>query len=806
LPCAEQRVLTMGNWCCGPTGEEHGENMAYEGLRKAFRTEAVKAYVFHLNVLKIAFHALEDENVAKGGEFELVQPAVHKFVTDCPRKKTKSKELGNALFMLMTGNINMHYIDRSKGKPISGGAECAIVRKNDLSSGDSSADMEANLEALWNQIADAQTDVRRWAVFHQEWDKFEGVRLDSKTKLVRKIEEMWFFLCNDVQDSDVNNTAEEASAVIQEALKNKKISGSFLDEPLVGRASLFKTFEQQHLPYRLFDSQQLSCMLADLEDEEEVEFLRSLCVSINDEDWMGHRKFMNTPNVDVMHGTFSHRGDEKPTYEEEKDSILDAHPLAQLTKESGEHTCMAHYSCAGQLFFEREKTFLKPKGFVDGWICQLLWPEAKGSRRELTNVMWFLDYLSRSDTPSGVFATPIVQGVVRFHWQQVYWTFIRDRLVDVATLILMWRLVHAVHFQKRPDYWIFWGLFGAASYAMSKVLINICMSIYIFGKSGVYQMASAWNVVATFFDIYGFAITFTAVIENEIFYSTETEFSNTFCGKHEVLVFLLIATKWLYCLLQIMNLEKIGHNILPVWEAVKCEESYTFLGYLSLATAGMTMSYYAYASDEESLTTAFIRTFRLFWLADMDIYELDGVDGTMDLSAKAVNTMYNRLTNGTWANQNFTDDQFEIGTSGDGDLNKNDKNGMRFFMVMSVFLGTVMFMNVYIALLGNKYDDVKAEINERFTQFRLQCVKSMMLRCHMFMMIRTALGKRPSDEAYLVDKNRLFLRLPEGACSALDVDPENAGLATKQDAVDIKQMLITLQAKLVKMEESEKVE
>jgi len=774
--------------------------MERDCLRQARRTEAVKAYCFHINVLKAAFHALENDNVPAGANYTiaLMKPAVHKFVTDCPRKKTKSKELGNALFMLMTGSVNLHHIDRvgkNRGSKADDKDEPFLEeqRRNNALEG-AGDEMLEKVAQLGNRLMDlSKTDAELWFIFQDEWPDFKPVRLDSKGKLVSKLEKLWFFLCNDLRDSDVTEDDDLETAGARQLLSKPSADGS-LKEALV-RVSVWDEFETKHYAYQLFNNKQLKCMLEDLDDEQEVEFLRSLCLVINDEDWMGHRKFMHTPEVDVVHGRFSHA-----TYLEEEDTIGEDHPLAQLTKGSGEHTCMVHYTCAGQLFFEQQRPCVQDEGLLHG-LGELVWPETKGSHRELANVMWFLDYLSRPSAPPGVFATPIVQGVVRFHWQQVYWTFIRDRVIDVVTLFLMWRLVTAVHDKQRPSLWIFWCLFVSAVYSMGKVVINIIMSTYIFGKYGLKHMASTWNVVATFFDLYGFAVTLYALVENYA-YSEGKKFGETFCGRHEVLIFFLVATKWLYCLLQVMNLEKIGQNILPVWEAVKCEESYTFLAYLSVATAGMTMSYFAFSSDGESIVEAFIRTFRLFWLADMDIYELDGQDGTIDLNSTAITTMYKWLRAGTWENQSFDDDQFTVGTNGDGNLSKRDKNGMRFFMVVSVFLGTVMFMNVYIALLGNKYDDVKAEITERFTQFRLQCVKSMMLRCHMFLMIRSAwkvVEQVHDSHECSGDKNRLFVRMPDSACQPDDVDPENSGLATKQDATDIKQTLSALEEKLAKL-------
>merc|ERR1711957_855136 len=102
-------------------------------------------------------------------------------------------------------------------------------------------------------------------------------------------------------------------------------------------------------------------------------------------------------------------------------------------------------------------------------------------------------------------------------------------------------------------------------------------------------------------------------------------------------------------------------------------------------------------------TESFMRVFRAFWLSDFDFYELEGYDGTMDMDPKLTRQFWKNVTGaGNGSNLTLDDDgHFSIGTSGDGDKDPMLATGIRLFILANVLLGTVMFMNVYIALLGN---------------------------------------------------------------------------------------------------------
>merc|ERR1712232_1554513 len=54
--------------------------------------------------------------------------------------------------------------------------------------------------------------------------------------------------------------------------------------------------------------------------------------------------------------------------------------------------------------------------------------------------------------------------------------------------------------------------------------------------------------------------------------------------------------------------------------------------------------------------------------------------------------------------------------------------GIRQFISMAVFLGPVLFLNVFIGVLGKAYEDARAQIEDIFMRFRLDHLKTILFR------------------------------------------------------------------------------
>ncbi len=107
---------------------------------------------------------------------------------------------------------------------------------------------------------------------------------------------------------------------------------------------------------------------------------------------------------------------------------------------------------------------------------------------------------------------------------------------------------------------------------------------------------------------------------------------------------------------------------------------------------------------------SFMRIFRLFWLADFGFYELEGYNSTLDMDPVATRELYLNVTGVPSHSLDLSDGAYTITSLGDGDMSEYFTNGIGVLIVCSVFLGTIMFMNVCTAILENKYDEINGQL------------------------------------------------------------------------------------------------
>lgn len=189
---------------------------------------------------------------------------------------------------------------------------------------------------------------------------------------------------------------------------------------------------------------------------------------------------------------------------------------------------------------------------------------------------------------------------------------------------------------------------------------------------------------------------------------------------------MLVSGKWFYLMLKLLNLEFIGMAILPVWEAARSRGSLVFLFYLMLGTFACSHSYYTFPIDDiPNVLMAFFRMVRLIFLGDFDVMEIMGVDQHMFVSN--VTSLYEAAS---LNNQNMTD---VIVGGIDDDDQPMFKYGIRAWSLMWAFIGPVIFINIYIGLLGSNYNKALGNIEAIFAQFRISTLMMNLLRRHFWM-------------------------------------------------------------------------
>lgn len=336
--------------------------------------------------------------------------------------------------------------------------------------------------------------------------------------------------------------------------------------------------------------------------------------------------------------------------------------------------------------------------------------------------------------PPDVFQTVIGQAMVRHHWTLTFhWGFCVDRVIDMVSIVLLFSMAQSTHVQQLP---LWRDIYGSFSFSLLSLLCNTCAYIQclIIYKT-LRPVATFWNIVFALCDLSTVSVMSYLMYTNYNIFNgqwqrnlteREHDFKNSFFDLHPVIFAMLVAGKWFYMLLGLLNLEFIGTAILPVWDAARSRESMVFLVYLLLGTIACAHSYYTFAIDDiPDVFMSFFRMIRLTFLGDFDVMEIMGVDQHMALSN--VTALYEA------ASRNNTDYQEAIFGGIDDDDQPMFKYGIRAWMLMWAFIGPVMFMNIYIGLLGAAYEDALGNIEAVFAQFRISTVMMNLLRRHFWL-------------------------------------------------------------------------
>lgn len=488
------------------------------------------------------------------------------------------------------------------------------------------------------------------------------------------------------------------------------------------------------------DEDVLNAALSSHDSKFQSEFMRAFTVRMRDDDWMKKRKCCEADETKKKEvENFPKNDEDFPKNAEGLDCLDELFQTDPGCLECFKSMRACLENCSPGLFpgkiarrsSEHELHFCGVAGFFY---------DDKANGVQTKNSMNIIQYMTTA--PPQIFSTPLVQAIVAIHWSDIERLFYMERIVDVLTLIALGGMAFSLHQKTVPQQYLTFFVLGSSIFSMFKVVSTVFASCRVYGSP--WPAASTWNFIIGTLDVYCFAMLATIAWEDfdnagsmfSIWPGQDGElraalYSSSWAGGHPLVLFFVIAARWIYFLLMIVNFKDIGMHILPVWEAVKSEASVMFLLYLLLGCVGLTSAYVCLpVADTPSVTESFMRVFRAFWLADFDFFELEGYDGTMDMDPKLGRKFWKNVTNTSGGSNLPLDDDghFSIGTMGDGDKDPMISNGIRIFIIATVFLGTVMFMNVYIALLGNTYDAITDNIHARFTKYRLNCIKTLLLR------------------------------------------------------------------------------
>lgn len=355
-----------------------------------------------------------------------------------------------------------------------------------------------------------------------------------------------------------------------------------------------------------------------------------------------------------------------------------------------------------------------------------------------TRYMMILGELEKADPE--VFETVMAQTIVRHHWNLVfYWGFCLDRVLDVISLCLLYLVSADLHVEKLPRWSPVYGLCLLSFWGCLKTFASL-IQCYVMYKS-LELTRTFWNFIFLSIELITFMVFQGLAMESyspfhhgmdatRVRSDDErlADFQTSLFKQHPLAIPFIVSGRWLYLLLGLLNLEIIGQSILPVWEAARSRQSLVFLAYLFLGTVACTHSYYTFPIDDVGdFVMAFFRTMRLTFLGDFDMFELMGVDdGIMIRNASLLKAA---VDGDNWTE---AEDVGSFAGIDEDEQNPTYMKGIRAWALMWAFIGPVIFMNIYIGLLGSAYEQAKEHIGALFAKFRISTLTMLLLRRHFF--------------------------------------------------------------------------
>jgi len=171
----------------------------------------------------------------------------------------------------------------------------------------------------------------------------------------------------------------------------------------------------------------------------------------------------------------------------------------------------------------------------------------------------------------------------------------------------------------------------------------------------------------------------------------------------------MIILRWFHLFIHLLGTRAVGQNVLPAISAITRNESLYYVSCLLLILMGSFHAYYSFAIEENvgsendltkegflRVTQTFLKIYRLTFMGDFDLFELEGVDEAV------TGEIHGKVTD------HVVDADIVSGQVDDGDPTKSYLPIRLFFVVLSI-VSNIMLMNVYIGLLSSLYDEAKAK-------------------------------------------------------------------------------------------------
>jgi len=305
-----------------------------------------------------------------------------------------------------------------------------------------------------------------------------------------------------------------------------------------------------------------------------------------------------------------------------------------------------------------------------------------------------------ADSRHAAFDTVLVNGLVTHAWSWLKYDFYFERFADLALIAMFVGCSFDIRNEKRPRIYLCLLMIAVCLrnlYVQVGMLIGSTMMYKI---RGIAKHLAHWGLIVTITEMWVIIVSLWLCVSNihEWLASSRdkctAEDEDCAFVRHPVHFAVAVIVKWLHFSVSMLCTQTLGESVLPAFHAVTSMNSLRFLGFLLVVWMGTMNAYYVFPIDENTgdsnhVLNMFMKIFRLEFLGDFDLWELEGINPVLNIHMGP---------NGTSDMRGVIDDGNPEGLY--------HKGVIGLFVGVSIFF-TIMFLNVYIGLLSDEYTSAK---------------------------------------------------------------------------------------------------
>jgi len=369
---------------------------------------------------------------------------------------------------------------------------------------------------------------------------------------------------------------------------------------------------------------------------------------------------------------------------------------------------------------------------------------------------------------SGLFCTPIAQGLTAKCWDLAFSEFAFQRVADFVFLVgvsgpLLYNS-HNSHAKLGPPglskpYVCFMLLLAVRRLGLIVIEILVVLNQQLRHLAMnrlrpthfVMEYLNLFTIVSLLIEVFSVSLIFQVV--KQLQWWNDHHVDRTTLYHHPGYIVGLTFAQWLVWMHELTSLPVLASTFLPAWHAIRSRDSCIFLMFLFSLVVGTALAYSAFPVESIKLKPTFgisgfivnwkqyyrciFKMFRLTVLGDFSIEELKGSKSHLVMDKACI--MRDLVMNST--NHSFKHCHGEV----QGGKAVDWEEGLNLFVMMIIVAFPIIIVNVYIGLISEVYQYAKDNEAQILGDFRLANTFRHILRRYFWGQVTHCCARRPSS-------------------------------------------------------------